>query len=161
MNKRAAELIDLLDLRPHPEGGYFGEVYKSTQTVLAQNGKAERKALTSIYFLLPSHQYSAWHMITGDEVWHYYEGDPLNLYQIDPESKKVSPFRLGKVSEECRPVAVVPGGVWQAAETAGSYTLAGCTVGPGFEFEDFRLLREDQDAEELIKSHFPNLTGFL
>lgn len=129
MNARATELIDSLQLQPHPEGGWYRQVYKSADRVTRQSDGADRTALTTIYFLLVEGTSSAWHRVDSDEVWHFYEGDPLEL------SLKSESFVL----DADHRVYVIPAREWQAARPLGEYTLVGCTVGPGFEFEDFEM----------------------
>jgi uncharacterized protein len=133
MDPRATELIATLNLLPHPEGGYFREVYRSEATVIPDDGRPPRAALTTIYFLLPAGAYSRWHKVLSDEVWHFYEGAPLELLC---ESQR---WILGPVGPGQSPVHTVPAGAWQAARSRGVYTLVGCTVGPGFDFADFTL----------------------
>lgn len=130
MNERARQLIDTLGLQPHPEGGWYRQLFKSDERVTRHRDGAGRSALTTIYFLLVEGTYSAWHRVQSDEVWHFYEGDPLELLIRDRESV---------VLDEQNRVHVVPARAWQAARPLGAYALAGCTVGPGFEFEDFEL----------------------
>jgi uncharacterized protein len=136
---RVQALIQRLGLEPHPEGGYFRQVYRSASVVRPADGRGERAALTTIYFLLVKGQVSAWHRVRSDEVWHFYEGDPLELTWIDAEAKDVGTFRLGPVDEGQAPVAVIAAGWWQSARPLGAYTLMGCTVGPGFEYSDWVL----------------------
>ncbi|MGC9523120.1 MAG: cupin domain-containing protein [Anaerolineae bacterium] len=140
MHERARILIETLELGPHPEGGYFREVYRSARSVQPDDERGPRAAPTTIFFLLGRGDVSRWHRVRSDEVWHYYEGDPLALTVVDPESHTVNQHRLGPAGEESLPVAVVPAGCWQAARPLGAYTLVGCTVGPGFTYEDFELL---------------------
>lgn len=130
MHPRAAHLIASLQLLPHPEGGWYRQIFKSESRVTRHADGAERSALTTIYFLLVEGAYSAWHRVRSDEVWHFYEGDPLEL--LTRESSTV-------LDAEHR-VHVIPAGVWQAARPLGAYTLVGCTVGPGFEFDDFEMI---------------------
>ena len=85
MNQRATELIRSLDLAEHPEGGYFREVFRSSREVLATDDQGKRNALTTIYFLLVAGNHSDWHVVASDEVWHYYEGAPLELFIVEPE----------------------------------------------------------------------------
>jgi hypothetical protein len=160
MTNRASELIKLLALVPHPEGGYYGEFYRADQKVVTAENQ-ERTALTTIFFLLVDGQKSAWHRVKGEEAWHYYEGSRLELYQADPALERYSVTPIGPAGDGIRPAAVVPGGYWQAARTAGAYTLAGCTVGPGFEFEDFLLLRDDGEKSTELISRYPELEEFL
>src|SRR5258708_37196829 len=129
----AAEIIRLLDLKPHPEGGHFGETFRDART---RDGRA---ASTAIYFLLARGERSHWHRIDAVEVWHYYAGAPLIL-QIAHEGCTRHTVRLGPdVAGDERPQAIVPAGAWQAAESTGDWTLLGCTVAPGFEFANFEL----------------------
>lgn len=139
MHERAAYLIDHLSLVPHPEGGYFREVYRSPSVVQPDDDRDARPGLTTIYFLLVAGQTSAWHRVRSDEVWHYYEGDPLALYDRAPGADAATCHRLGPPGDGQAPVAVIPADHWQAAEPLGAYTLVGCTVGPGFVFEDFEM----------------------
>jgi predicted cupin superfamily sugar epimerase len=129
MHPRAQELIDKLALSPHPEGGWYRQVFKSEERVTRLRDGAGRSALTTIYFLLVEGTYSAWHRVESDEAWHFYEGDPLELLT------HAGVTRL----DETNRVHVIPAGEWQAARPLGAFTLVGCTVGPGFEFDDFEL----------------------
>jgi predicted cupin superfamily sugar epimerase len=128
----AAEVISLLDLKAHPEGGYYRETHRDARE---HDG---RSVATAIYFLLPAGRRSHWHRIDAAEVWHYYAGAPLKLEIHDGTATREA--RLGpdlRAGE--RPQAVVPAGAWQAAESLGEWTLVGCTVAPGFVFERFEL----------------------
>jgi predicted cupin superfamily sugar epimerase len=129
MNDRARHLIDTLGLQPHPEGGWYRQIYKSEENVTRHRDGAERTALTTIYFLLVAGTYSAWHRVTSDEVWHFYEGDALELLTHETTTRLDADHR----------VHVIRAGEWQAARPLGAYTLVGCTVGPGFEFADFEM----------------------
>ena len=129
MHPRAQQLIDGLRLESHPEGGWYRQVFKSDARVARTSDGADRSALTTIYFLLVEGTYSAWHRVQSDEVWHFYEGDPLEL--LTPES-------VTRLDGDHR-VHVIRANEWQAARPLGAYTLVGCTVGPGFEFEDFEM----------------------
>ena len=93
MDTRAAELIASLDLAPHPEGGFFRELYRSDSRVQPLDGRPERRALTTIYVLLPAGEVSRWHRVGSDEVWHFFEGDPLELFTIDASSAAFRSFR--------------------------------------------------------------------
>jgi predicted cupin superfamily sugar epimerase len=128
----AAEIIRLLDLKPHPEGGHFRETYRDARQ---HNGRA---ASTAIYFLLARGERSHWHRVDAAEVWHFHAGAPLALSIA--EDARVQTVRLGAdLAAGERPQAVVPARAWQAAESLGDWTLAGCTVAPGFEFAGFEL----------------------
>jgi uncharacterized protein len=161
MDPRATDLIEVLGLRPHPEGGYFREVYRSAARVRPLDGRADRLALTTIYFLLVAGQVSRWHRVASDEVWHYYEGGPLELFVTDPGLNEVSRRLLGPVGDETAPVHVVLAGEWQAARPMGSYTLVGCTVGPGFEFADFQMLDSLPDEAASLRHRHPEVAAFI
>ncbi|HEV7766335.1 MAG TPA: cupin domain-containing protein [Thermoanaerobaculia bacterium] len=132
---RAQHLIDSLGLAPHPEGGWYRQLYKSEDRVLREIDGERRNALTTIYFLLVEGTYSAWHRVKSDEAWHFYEGDPLELlYRANEED----PPQIATLDSDNR-VHVIRAREWQAARPLGEYTLVGCTVGPGFEFDDFEM----------------------
>jgi len=158
MHPRASELLQSLGMRPHPEGGHYVEVYRSARRVDVLERKVQRSAITSIYFLLAAGEYSRWHRVMSDEVWHYHEGDAIELVLFDQQLRRV---RLGPVSRETRPTWVVPAGTWQAARTTGAYTLGACTVGPGFEFADFSLAVDWPEIAAKIASAGPDLTRFI
>ncbi|MGC4092231.1 MAG: cupin domain-containing protein [Polyangiaceae bacterium] len=137
----AEEVIRTLSLRPHPEGGHYAEVFRAQGELTSAQHRGPRRASTAIYFLLASHEFSAFHRVRSDELWHHYAGDALELTLLDEQGAQT--LRLGSdLSHGERPLGVVPAGVWQAARPApGShgYALCGCTVAPGFEFEDFEM----------------------
>ena len=149
------ELIDRYGLRPHPEGGFYREIYRSPQTVTAAAG-AGRRALTHIYFLLLAGQISRFHRVCHDEVWNFYEGAPLTLVTFD--GAEIRKQRLGPGSAYA---AVVAGGLFQAAESDGVYSLVGCTVAPGFEFADFSFLAEDPGLVRSLEQNAPDYCRFL
>lgn len=157
MDDRIAFLLAELALVPHPEGGYYREVYRSVSEVRLKDARPNRDALTTIYFLLTAGQRSRWHRVLSDEVWHFYEGDPLELFWLDTDKDERKQTRLGPVQPgvEQRPVQVVPGGCWQAARSTGAYTLVGCTVAPGFDFADFSLLADGSEEAAKIRRSFP------
>jgi predicted cupin superfamily sugar epimerase len=161
MIDRAAALIATLGLSPHPEGGHYGELYRSGSTVQPDDGRGIRPALTTIYFLLPQGAVSRWHRVQSDEVWHFYEGTPLDLWMASPDGSQVDHYRLGPLDGSQRPVWTVPAGYWQAARSTGGYTLVGCTVGPGFDFMDFTLASERPEVSSTIRARHPLLAGLL
>ena len=129
----AEEVVRLLGLQPHPEGGFYRETFR------APAAQGARAASTAIYYLLREGDVSAWHRTDADEVWHHYAGAPLELSQ-SVDGRERSSVRLGTdlaVGE--RPQAVVPAGVWQSARPLGGWVLVGCTVAPGFEFAGFEM----------------------
>ena len=149
MHPRAADLVETLGLAPHPEGGWYRELYRSSD-VVSRDGAA-RDALTTIYYLLAAGQVSRWHVVTLDEVWHFHEGEPLELLTCDPRQGRVEVLGLGPVAADgTRPQHVVPRGVWQAARPTGAYSLVGCTVAPGFDFADFRFLADLPEADAIF-----------
>ena len=159
VNNRTKFLIETLHLQPHPEGGYYREVYRSASQVQPADERPERSALTTIYFLLTEGQYSRWHRVSSDEVWHHYEGAPLELFWLDVNKDESDQAVLGPVDGggEQRPVQIVPAGCWQAARSSGDYTLVGCTVGPGFDFADFSLWEAGSTEAEKIRLAFPGI----
>jgi hypothetical protein len=134
----AAEVIRLLDLEPHPEGGHFRETFRDTRRI--DGGRA---ASTAIYFLLARGERSHWHRVDAVEVWHWHAGAPLILKAAASDAGPVTSLRLGcDLAAGERPQAIVPAHVWQAAESLGEWTLVGCTVAPGFELAGFELAPE-------------------
>ena len=140
MHPRASELIQLLNLRPHPEGGHFTETFRSSLRVTPKDSRGERAGLTLIYFLLVKGSISRWHQVASDEAWHWYEGSPLDLFAADAETGVIRHLRLGPLTVDSAPQRVIPAGDWQAARPTGDYALVGCSVGPGFDYSDFTLL---------------------
>ena len=143
MDKDAQYWINHLDLSPHPEGGYYRATYKSELTIvrsaLPGSYQGDRSASTAIYFLLDEGNFSAFHRIASDEVWHFYAGSSLVVYVIDPDGN-YSELHLGGGSDEVFQ-AVVKAGCWFASRVkdGAGFALAGCTVAPGFDFADFEL----------------------
>jgi uncharacterized protein len=132
--RSAADIIGLLDLRPHPEGGFYRETFRDP----ARN-EAGRAASTAIYFLLPAGQISLWHRVDAAEIWHFYAGAPLAL-SVSETGADLSRHVLGAdLFKGERPQFVVPAQWWQSAESLGRWTLVGCGVAPGFEFAHFEL----------------------
>jgi uncharacterized protein len=156
------QLISTLNLVPHPEGGYFRETYRSGGVISGelpyQHFSGKRNFSTCIYFLLTSESFSAFHRIRQDEIWHFYDGSPIKLHMMNTAGEySVSligrDFDRGEV-----PQYVVPAGNWFAAEVDNTegFSLVGCTVAPGFDFEDFELA----DRNELL-SEFPDLENVI
>jgi uncharacterized protein len=157
MHPRAADLITRLQLEPHPEGGYFREIFRSAGLVAPADGRGPRAALTTIYFLLPAGIVSRWHRVTSDEVWHLYEGGPLEVLTVDPLCSTFSRHKL----EPRAPVCTVAAAHWQAARTLGDYALTGCTVGPGFDFADFAILADDAATAARLLALNPEFATLL
>ena len=135
MPPEADRLIELLDLKPHPEGGHFKETFRDCGPPPAgRDGNVGRSSSTAIYFLLKAGEVSRWHRVDAAEVWHFYRGAPLEL-KIGGQTHILGP----EIEEAQAPQVVVPAGAWQAARSLGDYTLVGCTVAPGFEFDHFEM----------------------
>ena len=159
---RVAELIATLDLQPHPEGGYYREIFRSALEVAPADGRGPRAALTTIYFLLPPGAHSRWHRVASDEVWHLYEGGPLALLQLDADATSLARIALGRDHARGEvPVHVVPAHAWQAAQAGETHALVGCTVGPGFTFDDFDLLADVPAMADQLRATRPALAALL
>ena len=136
---RDDDLIRLLALRPHPEGGHYAETFRAAAQRPAAGGM--RADSTSIYFLLRAGEASRWHRVAADEAWHWYEGGDLELLTCAGAGQAVHRQVLGPVAADGRrPQQVVPAGCWQAARPLAGHVLVGCTVAPGFDFADFALI---------------------
>jgi uncharacterized protein len=134
----AVDIIARLELKPHPEGGYYRETFRDART--DAQGRAHS---TAIYYLLARGDRSHWHRIDAVETWHYYSGAALTL-KIANDGCAPHTIALGPdVAAGERPQAIVPAGAWQAAESTGDWTLVGCTVAPGFEFAGFEMAKAD------------------
>jgi uncharacterized protein len=140
----AAEIVAILGLAPHPEGGFYREMFRDA--VQTREGRA---ASTAIYFLLPADVVSAWHRVDAAEVWHFYAGAPLRLTLYDAESGRRSRLLGTNLRADEQPQIIVPAGIWQMAQVADigrgdlaaapDWSLVGCTVAPGFTFAGFEL----------------------
>lgn len=153
---RIDELVAELDLNPHPEGGFFKEMYRSDLKVNTASG--ERSIMTSIYFLLTSDNISKFHQIKSDEMWFYHEGAALTVHIID-EIGQYEKIKVGPVSEKYKPQQMIPAGAifGSTVDENDSYALVSCVVAPGFSFEDFKLFSREElllkfpEHEEIIK----------
>ncbi|HEY9226993.1 MAG TPA: cupin domain-containing protein [Gemmatimonadaceae bacterium] len=162
MHPRAEELIATLELRPHPEGGFFREVFRSGSGVMPADERGVRAALTTIYFLLSAGDFSRWHRVTSDEVWHLYEGGPLEVLELTPSGRELTRHRLASIGDGAgSPVCTIPAGHWQAARPVGEYVLVGCTVGPGFDFADFHMLADDADRATTVRTMWPDVASLI
>ncbi len=145
--------IKKLNLQKHPEGGYFKEVYRADEKILGEHlperYSGPRHHSTSIYFMLTGDEFSAFHRIKSDETWHFYVGSSVTIHMIDPNGK-YSSVKLGSNPENEEVLQfTIPHGTWFAAlvDEPDSFALVGCTVSPGFDFDDFELGKR----EELVK----------
>jgi predicted cupin superfamily sugar epimerase len=147
MQLTAQQLIDRYNLLPHPEGGYYKETYRSaeiiTEDALPARFPGDRCFATAIYFLLEEGNFSAFHRIKSDECWHFYAGDPLNIYMIDKDGSLHTICLGNDISNGQCFQFVVPAGYWFASEPAenSTYSFVGCTVAPGFDFTDFEMAK--------------------
>ncbi|HVZ58042.1 MAG TPA: cupin domain-containing protein [Chitinophagaceae bacterium] len=150
MNQMALQWVDRLHLEPHPEGGYYARVYQSDRrmSVASSPGDRGRACCTHIYYLLEGNDFSAFHRIGSDELWHFYAGHPLRIYELD-KSGRLQEHAL----QEGSPFAWVAAGNWFGARLeTGGYALVGCTVSPGFDFQDFELARRE-DLARVFPQH--------
>jgi uncharacterized protein len=123
--------------------------------------RGPRAALTTTYFLLPAGSFSRWHQVASDEVWHLYEGG-LELLELGEPGHVVVRHRLGPVgSGTDAPVCTISAGIWQAARPLGQYAFVGCTVGPGFDWADFRLLADDRVRAAAVRAALPDLATLI
>lgn len=161
MKSRIEELVEKLNLQPHPEGGHYTEVYRSEGIIETdEDGFPDgRHFNTSIYYLLESDDQSHFHRIKSDEVWHHYEGSAITIHLIS-ETGSYRKLHVGKDLESGqKPQQIAPAGYWfgVTVDDPDSYALCGCTVSPGFDFDDFEmadratLLRKYSQYEEIIK----------
>ena len=153
MHERAKALIAELGLEPHPEGGYYKQVFRSLTSVTRTSDAKERRALTAIYFLLAkggsaSARKSRWHCVTSDEIWTHVEGGVITLWRFDGDAAYAT--RLGSLQQDASPFLVVPANVWQAAELEDDYALIACFVAPGFEFDDFTLAADETASVRML-----------
>ena len=161
MHARAAELIRALQLRPHREGGHFAEVFRSPRLVRPHGAAQDRSALTTIHFLLAAGDVSRWHRLDADEIWHFYEGEPIALYQLDAGARILTRSRLGAGTPGEVRVQVVPAGSWLAARPAGGYALVGCTMAPGYEDAGFTLARDVPEVAGAVRQRFPEVADLI
>ncbi len=151
MSKEA--LIEKYQLIAHPEGGYFREIFRSEAEVASPVHNQTRACVTHIYFLLAQNDISRFHKVCHDEIWNFYDGDPIELITYNGIHVKKN-----TVGHGCNDYFhVVKAGVYQAAQSTGKFSLAGCTVAPGFDFKDFSFLKEDKND---LKKFNPFLSSY-
>ncbi|MCE7062647.1 cupin domain-containing protein [Dyadobacter sp. CY343] len=155
--------IEKYNLLPHPEGGYYAETYRSVEMIehqaLPARFSGDRSFSTGIYFLLESHNFSAFHRIQADEMWHFYAGDALEVFMINSKTRQLEIIKLGNNPENGETFqAVVPAGNWFGSRPAkgSTYALVGCTVAPGFDFQDFEMA-----DREVLKAEFPEFSELI
>lgn len=152
--------IEHLELTRHPEGGWFRESYRCAETApargLPDRFGGPRSFCTAIYFLLERGDISALHRLKSDEIWHFYEGDPLAVHVIDPRGESFELLLGRDAGRGERLQAVVPAGCWFGAESRGNFSLVGCTVSPGFDFSDFQMAGRTE-----LTGLFPHRAGLI
>ena len=147
-NQKIVDIIKQFNLSPHPEGGWFREIIRSKNSLVREDGQT-RNYITGIYYLLEGGQKSAWHRVkSSDEIWIHLRGDPLHLWCLDNDNKVLRNLIL----DINHPLEMIPSGYWQAAESKGEYTFLSCCVGPGFDYEDFEILRNTNYTSSLDKA---------
>jgi predicted cupin superfamily sugar epimerase len=146
----AAYWVSRLNLQPHPEGGFYKEVFRSELEVVRKSQNSIKQACTSIYYLLEGTDYSGFHRLASDEIWYFHKGEPLNIHVLDKQGvyakQELSDTGEGSLS------VVVPAGSWFAAEipAASGFTLVSCAVAPGFDFTEFEMAKK-----EVLTAQYP------
>jgi len=153
MVREASYWIEKLQLMPHPEGGYFKEIYRSLDVIpQAKIFQGQRNTSTAIYYLLEKGDFSCFHRIQSDELWHHYEGGPVHIYYV--KGDEIITLKLGKdLSKGQSPMHMVPKNTWFASELANDtdYALMGCTVAPGFDFADLQMASTSDFHDSTLK----------
>lgn len=162
MRRTAEDYIEKLDLIEHPEGGWYRESYRSEGEIERENlgGKfsGSRNYSTSIYLMLQADDVSALHKIKSDEIWHFYDGNGMTIHEFKANGEYIK-HKLGlNVNAKETPQLVIPAGSWFSSEVTddGDFCLSGCTVAPGFDFEDLELAK----ANDLIHQ-YPDQKGLV
>lgn len=159
-NRDSNYWVKKLKLEPHPEGGWFKEVYRSKETIddsaLPGRFTGSRNYSTAIYYLLEEGDYSAFHRIQSDELWHFYDGDDLEIIEITPPGVLTKHILGIGTSLNALPQITIAAKSWFAARPLGQYTLTGCTVSPGFDFQDFEMA-----SRQTLLSEFPQHKGII
>jgi len=151
--KSAQYWVENLDLLPHPEGGFYKEVYRSKESFQPRNFEGERNYSTSIYFLLEKENVSHFHRIKSDEIWYYHDGDALSVFVIH-KNGELEELKIGPNPDHGEVLqVVVPAGTIFGSKSSGAYSLVSCMVSPGFDFKDFELFKTAQLLEEYPSHH--------
>ncbi|MBI4040337.1 MAG: cupin domain-containing protein [Deltaproteobacteria bacterium] len=160
MKKKHKKIIQELKLEPHPEGGWFSETYRSdlilSKAALSESHSGARPASTAIYFLLTKdHPISRLHQLKSDEMFHFYDGDPLQVLLLRPNGTGSIEIVGKDIENGERPQLLIPKGTWFGAKlnNKASYVLMGCTVAPGFDFEDFTMDVSESDKKGLLEQY--------
>lgn len=140
------EIVEKYQMQAHPEGGFFAETYRSELEFDTARGK--RSASTAILFLITRDSISHLHRLTSDEGWHFHLGDPLRLVQITKSGELIETIMGPEISKDQKLQHIVPAGDWFASTSLGEYSLVGCTVSPGFDFQDFEMGKKEDLQKE-------------
>ncbi|MHA7058127.1 cupin domain-containing protein [Aquimarina sp. M1] len=162
MDEKLKDIVAKLKMKPHPEGGFYKETYRSDgvipRSALKEGFSGDRNYCTAIYFLLTSENFSAFHRIKQDEMWHFYGGSSLYVHVITAEGNYTRHVVGINLDQGEFPQLVVPAGCWFASSVkeAEGYSLVGCTVSPGFDFEDFKLAER-----KILTTQYPQHTKII
>ena len=151
---RIEELKASLQLQSHVEGGHYHRFYPPDGV----GNPGVRRAMSAIHYLLEAGQCSSWHRVDAEEAWHFVEGEPLELVIYHPVTHRLDRCTLGPLLGDTQAMTVVPAGAWQAARPLGRYALATCIVAPGFEYEGFELLAEEDPLAAHLAGLVPDIT---
>ena len=144
--------IDNLNLKPHPEGGYYKETFVNNFKISNNNGD-KRGVISNIYFLIEENNHSAFHQIQSDETWYFHDGSPLIVYAIDLEGK-IHEYKIGlDIKNGQLPQITIPAKWIFCATTKGSYAFVSCSVAPAFDFKDFKLYEKDELQKFIINDY--------
>ena len=142
------ELVKYYQLQPHPEGGFYKETYRSIEIIVGNDSQfpAERNYSTAIYFLIEKNNFSAFHRIKSDEIWHFYTGDALEVIEIDLQGNLIKTQVGSDIANGQTFQYTVKAGHWFGSRVlkGGEFSFVGCTVSPGFDFKDFELAKRDE-----------------
>jgi predicted cupin superfamily sugar epimerase len=143
-NESASYWIKHLNLQPHPEGGFYREIFRSGQEIHRPSSSEIKQACTSIYYLLEGTDYSGFHRLASDEIWYFHKGKPLHIHVINEQGTHAA-FELSDTASGCLSVAIAAG-LWFAAEIPSGcgFALASCVVAPGFEFSEFEMAKKEE-----------------
>jgi len=148
VDNQIKNIVKNLDLLPHPEGGFYKETYRSEISSDYDGFDGKRNVATGIYYLLSEGDFSAFHRIKSDETWHFYAGEALELVEITPGGKLIKTLIGNQFEKGEQPQYTVNAGNWFASKSSGTYSLVGCTVYPGFDFQDFELAERNSFIQE-------------
>jgi hypothetical protein len=161
MNQRIEQLVEQLSLAPHPQGGFLGEAFRSTSNVEPDDGRGERPALSAMYMLLLDGHPSRMHAVKADEVWHFCEGSPIEVFWATEGEHELHKATLGPTSPGTVPMVTIPGNCWRAARSSGDFSLVSCVLGPAFDLRDFSPLVIKPELAATLSANHPELENLL